>query len=288
MRRLIERQGADAVVAPSMRELPLQDNRAAFEFAEQLFAGRIDVSLFLTGVGTRVLLESLATRYERERIVAAISGTTVIVRGPKPVPLLREWGIAIDFRAAEPNTWREILDLFEPSQSGQVSSEAIGPDVRHTSPTPNSPAQQSRPLDVNQQTIAVQEYGKPNEEFYAALRARGATVLPVPVYAWGMPEETEPLQEAIRRCVDGQFDVLLFTSANQLANVLLVAESLSLKEQWTSAAAKCVIGSIGPTNSEALRAAGLPVDVEASPPKMGKLVQQTLQDAADILSAKRR
>jgi CarD family transcriptional regulator len=41
MRSLIERQGGVATIAPSMQEVPLDENPAALQFAEQLFAGEI-------------------------------------------------------------------------------------------------------------------------------------------------------------------------------------------------------------------------------------------------------
>lgn len=257
MRSLIERHGAKATVAPSMRELPLDDNPAVFAFGDELFAGRVDITVFFTGVGARAVLDCLETRFERQSIVDAINATTVVVRGPKPVVVLREWKIGIDHRAAEPNTWRELLDTFDD----------LAP--------------------LAGKTVALQEYGKPNVEFEAELKDRGANVLPVPVYRWALPEETGPLEAAIRDTIAGTFDVLMFTSAQQVEHVLQVAESVGLKEEWTNAARRCVIASIGPTNSEALAARGLPADLEAAPPKMGRLVQLIVQAGPEKLPAKR-
>src|SRR4026209_953578 len=58
------------ILAPAMAEVPLAQNVSAFEFADKLFQGQLPVVLFLTGVGTRALLEVLETRYAREEIVA--------------------------------------------------------------------------------------------------------------------------------------------------------------------------------------------------------------------------
>ena len=52
--------------------------------------------------------------------------------------------------------------------------------------------------------------------------------MPVPVYRWALPENLEPLKSAILETVGGEFDVLLFTSAQQLRNVLEVADQLRL------------------------------------------------------------
>ncbi len=53
IKTLIERFGGVPVTAPSMRELPLEDNRQALHFAQGLLAGDFDVVIFLTGVGVR-------------------------------------------------------------------------------------------------------------------------------------------------------------------------------------------------------------------------------------------
>ena len=40
MARLIEKQGGVPTLAPAMREVPLEDNLAAYDFADRLLAGR--------------------------------------------------------------------------------------------------------------------------------------------------------------------------------------------------------------------------------------------------------
>jgi len=248
MFKLIQRHGGVATVAPSMREIPIEENADAFGFADELFAGRIGVMVFLTGVGARGLLEVLQKTRSREEIVAALANGTVVVRGPKPLAVMREWGIRVDGRAPEPNTWHELFEMM--SKSNWIEG----------------------------QTIGVQEYGEPSTELYEALTEAGAKVIPVPVYKWGFPEDPGPLFAAVERTITGDFDVLMFTSANQVTNVLTAADQLDKKEDWKAAAKKCRIASIGPTASEKLRQEGLPVHVEASPPKMGPLVKAALAD----------
>lgn len=257
MRSLIERQGGIATVVPSLREAPLESNVVALAFAESLRSGQIDIVVFLTGIGARTLIEVVESHLGREPFLRALREVTVAVRGPKPVAVLREWGVPIAIRAPEPNTWRELVTALDASG------------------------------DLAGKRIAVQEYGRPNEEFYRELRNRGAIVEPIPVYRWVLPEDTAPLSAAIRDTIGDHFDVLLFTSAHQLECVLEVAEGLGLKTAWLEAARKCVIGSIGPTASETIREHGLPVDVEASPTRMGQLVRATVAAAPAILTAKR-
>lgn len=256
MRSLLERQGAIVTIAPSMREIPLDQNPEAFAFAEQLFAGQINIVLLLTGVGTKALAETLETRYERSAFLDALQKCTIVVRGPKPAAVLREWRVRIDHQVPEPNTWRELLALLD--EKAPVSGK----------------------------TVAVQEYGQPNPELYEGLTERQAKVVAVPVYRWSLPEDVGPLLAAIQATVAGAFDILMFTSAHQLRNVLEVAESASLRDKWLRAANRCVVASIGPTASETLEGAGLKPDIEPEHPKMGHLVLAAARFARDVLNRK--
>lgn len=258
MKSLIERNGGVATIAPSMREIPLDDNPAAFAFADELFAGKIDVTLFMTGVGATALVESLETRYSRTEIFAALEKSIIVVRGPKPTVVLRGWGVRIDHRAPEPNTWREVVGVFDSA------------------------------IPLKDRRVAVQEYGLPSVEMYRAFEARGASVLPVPVYRWALPIDTEPLRSAIQQTIKGEHDVVMFTSAQQLSNVQQIAEELGLRDEWRHAVNdRCVVASIGPTCTEALRADGLRVDLEPTHPNMGALVKETLQQSRSLKHSSR-
>jgi uroporphyrinogen-III synthase len=257
MKSLIERHGGIATIAPSMREIPLDDNPDAFAFARELLDQKIDVVLFMTGVGATALIEALETRFSRTEIFSALEKAVVVVRGPKPTAVLRSWGVRIDHRAPEPNTWREVLGVFDDS------------------------------IPLKDRRVAVQEYGLPSVELYGEFESRGATVLPVSVYRWALPLDVEPLKQSIQQTIEWQFDVLMFTSAQQLAHILKVAEQMGVRDEWLKAANQnCVIASIGPTATEALKAGGLRVDLEPSHPNMGTLVKETASQAKSLLEGR--
>ncbi|HYL38030.1 MAG TPA: uroporphyrinogen-III synthase [Bryobacteraceae bacterium] len=251
---LIRRAGGDPFVAPSMREAPIENNAEAFEFAERLFRGEFDMLILLTGVGARALEKVIATRYPRPSFVDALRKITIVARGPKPAAALREMQVAVTVNVPEPNTWREVLAAI-----------AGRPERR----------------------IAVQEYGKSNPELLAALRDRGAEVTPVRVYQWDLPEDTQPLREAIRRIVEGQADVAIFTTSIQLAHLFHVAAAAGLEDAVRAALGRMVIASIGPTTSEALEEFGLAPDIVPTHPKMGFLIKETAEQASAILERKR-
>jgi uroporphyrinogen-III synthase len=82
MAELIRRYGGEPVLAPSMREVALGENRAALDFLPELEAGKFDIVILLTGVGTRTLNQALLTRYPQDKIVAALQKTRLVARGP--------------------------------------------------------------------------------------------------------------------------------------------------------------------------------------------------------------
>ena len=154
----------------------------------------------------------------------------------------------------EPNTWRELLAATE-----------------------------GRP----ERRIAVQEYGRSNAELLAALRGRGAEVTAVRVYQWALPADPGPLREAVWRISSGEADVVLFTTAIQAVHLFRIAAETALEEPLREGLSRAVVASIGPTTSEMLEEYGVPADLEPSHPKMGFLVKETAERAAQILERKR-
>jgi uroporphyrinogen-III synthase len=255
MAELIRKQGGEPVLAPSMREAPLERNEAVFQFAERLFAGEFDMMILLTGVGTRLLHQTIATRYPAERFGEALRRITVVARGPKPTAVLRGLDVPVTIAVPEPNTWHELLAAIR---------------------------------DRPERRIAVQEYGRPNTELLDALRQRGAEVTTVRVYQWDLPEDTGPLQAAARLLAAGKIQVALFTTSIQIEHLLRIAGETRIEADVLAGLRGAVVASIGPTTSEALEEAGVHPDMEPSHPKMGFLVQETAQRAEEILRVKKR
>src|SRR5713226_9118427 len=119
--KLIRTQGGIPFVAPSMREVPLDHNPQALDFARRLFRGEFDMVILLTGVGARYLNQVIETRWPASAFADALRRVAVVVRGPKPMAVMREWGVPVAVMVPEPNTWREILTALEDRQIGRAS-----------------------------------------------------------------------------------------------------------------------------------------------------------------------
>jgi uroporphyrinogen-III synthase len=240
MESLILRQGGIPFIAPSVKERALDDHASAIRFVEQLEAGAFDMVVFMTGVGLAFLRDVVATQVPVERLVAALRRVTIVARGPKPIVVLRTLQLPVHIAIPEPNTWREI-----------VAAIAARPERR----------------------IAVQEYGRPNVEMNAALAALGATVTPIALYRWELPDDTGPLRQAALGLAKGNFDVVLFTSSVQLDHLLEVAQGLGLEHEVLSAlSGRVMVGSIGPVTNQALAARGVTAQIVPKTAKLGALV----------------
>jgi uroporphyrinogen-III synthase len=260
MAKLIESYGGRAIVAPSMREVPLETNAEALGFARALAAGGFDTVIFLTGVGTRALAKVVETAYPLEKFVEALRSVAVVARGPKPVAALKELGVPVLVAVPEPNTWRDLLRTLDEKHD-------VAPLAGHR--------------------VAVQEYGASNPELLAGLAARGAQVTRVPVYQWALPEDTAPLRAAVEAITRGEIDLALFTTSIQVAHLLKIAREMSREEEVRRAFSRILVGSIGPITSEELREQGFAADFEPSHPKMGILVNEAAQRAKELLDKKR-
>jgi uroporphyrinogen-III synthase len=257
---LIMNYGGMPVVAPSVREVPLESNHQALTFAKDLIEQRFGMVVLMTGVGVRLLIEVVEPGFGRETFVHALARTRIVARGPKPVAALRELGLTPWATVPSPNTWRELLATLD-ARMGEVPLEGM--------------------------RVAVHEYGRANPDLAQGLAARGAAVTTVPIYKWSMPEDVAPLRSAVQAIVAGDIEVLILTAGIQLVHLLRVAAEMGLETAVREGLERTVVASIGPMTSEELRRQGLPVDFEPSHPKMGSLVREVAEQCETLLRMKR-
>jgi len=235
---LIARRGGVPVHAPALAELPDLDDRAIAALVESFAAKPPRLVIFQTGVGTRALFAATDKLGVTDDFLKVLSNAEVAARGPKPTGALRSRGVRIDHSAADPYTSRELLEAI----SG---------------------------VSLQKQRVVIQRHGTANLELDQALAARGASVAEIPVYRWSLPADTRPLENLVASLGRGEIDAVAVTNAEQVRNLFSVSrEKNSLRDSLN----RTVVASIGPVASAALREAGVKVSVEASPPKLGPLL----------------
>ena len=257
--KLIRTYGGEPLTAPAMREVPIETNDAIFDFAEALMRGAYDMVVFTTGVGVRALVKAVSARYDREEFLAALRRVRVAARGPKSSSALRELSIPVTFVAPEPFTWRALLTSIEAKLGDALTG----------------------------MNIAVQEYGASNPELLTALTDRNISITRLIVYRWELPENVQPLREAVLALAHGHVDLVLFMNIGQVAHLFLIAERMGYVEALHEGLRSTVIASIGPSTTEGLSLYNLVPDYEPSQSKMGILVNELAIHGRRLLAEKR-
>ena len=257
--KLIRTYSGEPFVVPAMREVKLESNHQAFAFADLLLKGEIDIVLFFTGVGVRALLEIVETKYDREAFLEALRATRIVTRGTKPEAALRGLKIKSVATAQEPSTWHEVLGVMDSTFGEELKSLRV----------------------------AVQEYGASNPELLAELTERSASVMKVPVYQWALPHDLKPLRECVHSIIHAGIDVILFTTAVQVIHLMMVAQEMDCVPDLIRGFRSVAVISVGPTTTAELLHYGITPDFEPSRPKLGFLVNEAAQYAAQVLKQKR-
>ena len=239
--RLIRNLGGVPYPAPAVREVPRADRAPALAALVRICRDEVAVVIFLTGVGTRALLDLAAQAGQREALLTALGRVLVVARGPKPVAALRAAGVRID------------VVPREPTSAGVLEALAAH--------------------DLRGKTVAVQLYGDENPKLVEGLVARGAAVLEIPLYAWALPEDEQPLVGLIEALTAGGIDVIAFTSSPQVVHLFAVAGRLGRADAVAAALRERVlVAALGPVCEASLRERGVVPEIRPDKGTMGALV----------------
>jgi uroporphyrinogen-III synthase len=245
--QMIERAGGRVYLAPTLREVPVEDDAPIRAWIERLTEDRFAAVIFLTGVGCRILLEWAEPRGLLPSIQAALARTRVVARGPKPVQVLRQRGVRVDFVPPEPNTSEELLDGL---RSWDLAGRAVG----------------------------LQLYGGTTPYLTmlrSGLATLGARVDEVAPYHWEGPADDRPVRELIARCVAGEIDALAVFSSSQIHNLFAIAEEYHQGEALRHALndPHVLVAAVGPVTAQAIAEHDVKVDLQPEHPKMGHLLK---------------
>src|SRR5688572_3092546 len=124
---LFERFGAKVHACAMLEEKPVENREELQEFIRHTVQGNLDMMIFLTGVGARFLVTEAESMGMKEEFIRGLNNITVVVRGPKPVSALRQFGVRIDVIPTIPTTEGVIEALKEKDlQSRRVGVQLYG------------------------------------------------------------------------------------------------------------------------------------------------------------------
>ena len=241
MADLVRKYGGTPFSAPALSEIPDVDPAHIEELIRGWRTAPPDVFVFQTGVGTRALFAATDSLALTPTFLQLLDSATVVVRGPKPTGALRARNVHIDLSAKDPFTTHEVLVELDTTA-------------------------------IRGRRVVVQRYGETNVELQEALANRGAEVIEIATYRWGLPQDTTPLLRLIEKLGRDEIDLVAFTSASQATNLFTVARQNDAETALGQSLARTRVASIGPVCSAALRKHGVRIDMEAQPPKLGPLI----------------
>lgn len=255
--KLIEYHNGIAHIAKSVIEIPYTNSKEIEELCKKLKNNEIDIIIFLTGFGTKLLIENLEKRLGTKPTKRLLSKTTVIGRGIKSRSVLRNFGITPFYSKPVPNTWQEIVKVLADKNL------------------------------LKNKNVAIQEYSKKNNNLVKNLKANGAGVLSIPVYKSALPSDTSSLETLVNLMIIREIDICLFVSSQQVTNIFRFAKKLNKNDQLLKSFKNVVIGSVGSNTTLALSSHGLIADYEPEISRMGNLVREIARRSEYLLSKKR-
>lgn len=239
--KLFERLGAKLHICPLMEERPVENRGELQEFVRRITSGSLDMMVFLTGVGARLLLAEAESMGSKPDVLAALQKMTIVARGPKPVTALHQAGIKVD------------ITPKVPTSAGII--ETLGA------------------IDLRGKRVGVQLYGVPNPELCSALVSQGADIQTVQVYNYGSASDRTAINALVEKLLEREIDVIPFTSAFQAHFLFEAATGLGNALALTNCLnSGSVVASIGEVTTRALGEHGVVPKILPKEPKMASLV----------------
>ncbi|WP_343600304.1 uroporphyrinogen-III synthase [Mycobacterium sp.] len=228
---LLRRQGATVCAAAAIRKIALPDDDQLRRHTEELIARPPDILIATTGTGFRGWIAAAQGWRLANALIAALSGSLIVSRGPKATGALR----AVTLRerwTPQSESSREVLHyLLKAGVAGQ--------------------------------RIALQLHGATEEwdplpEFIDELRSAGADLVPIRVYRWA-PAPPGEFDRLVAHIAQRYVDAVSFTSAPAVAATLQRARDLDIEGQLLDALRADVCSMcVGPVTAQPLARLGIP------------------------------
>jgi uroporphyrinogen-III synthase len=250
---LLERRGAQVMVGPSIRTLPLGPEHGVRAATEELLGGPPALVIANTGIGVRGWLAYAESWGCEEHLLATLGRARIAARGPKAVGALTTAGLPVWYQEGS-ETMDGLLDhLIEAGVAGT-------------------------------RIAFIQDGGNATADVQRLERA-GASVVTVPVYRWTVPEDDRPAWRLVEAICDGRVDAVTFTAAPALRNLFTLAGQRGADDILRKALNGPVVAACqGPVCAHAAVTLGIEDPLVPERARLGALVQRLTAE----LSAARR
>ncbi len=245
---LLTRLGATVVHGPVIRTESVTDRIALLDAARSLVEQRPDVVILTTAVGVRAWLTEADSVEMGDELLDVLSGPVVLARGRSVSGVAMAAGLDVTWTAPT-GRFAELLAHLESEKFN-----GLKPGTR----------------------IAVQLDGSGDltmAEMVTAV-APGLDVVPVPVYRWELPEDTQPAHRVIASVIDGTVDAVTFTSPPAVRNFVNLAEQMDALDAVKAALndATVLAVAVGPATADCLTSLGVTSPYSPRSTRLGAMV----------------
>jgi uroporphyrinogen III methyltransferase / synthase len=256
--------GAEAVELPSIRIEPRIESEEARRAVERIGEGEYALICVTSPNGAHLLFEALAAAGLDARVFGSAKDKQVKGEEARPTDKIERGTGAAGTIASEAGT---TIAAIGPGTARALAEHGVIADIVPERFVAEALVEALSGVEVEGQRVLVARAAEARDVLPDALRERGAEVEVVALYE---TVREEPSAEAVEAAQSA--DYVTFTSSSTVTNLV---EALGGR---FPAAARIV--SIGPITSEAARAAGLTVHVEAERHDIDGLIDALLADAA--------
>jgi uroporphyrinogen-III synthase len=240
---LLGRRGASVLHGPTIKTLCLAFDNDLRRATVDLVAAPPDYLVATTGIGVRAWLDTASAWGIGDELVAALSRSRIVARGPKAAAALEAGGLTVWASAATEQMDEVATVLVDEGLAGR--------------------------------RVAIQEYGSAVPGFAGGLRDRGATVVEVAVYRWRLPDRIDGARRLVDAACEGRLDAVTFTSAPALHNLFTIAGTRGAADDLRRAFndGGVVAACVGPVCAEGAREEGVEAPLAPARGRLGLLVR---------------
>lgn len=247
---LLRRRGARVVHGPTVVTEPLGPADVVVPATRLAIAHRPQVVVLTTSLGVRSWIDAAESAGLAEELVCTLGAAELVVaRGPKARGAAATLGLEVHWEAPDARASQIAGYLMERVAGRRVVVQRDGDEIPHMANT---------------------------------LARAGADVVDVPVYRWTLPVDPEPARRLIRQVIDGSIDVLTFTSAASVANLVTLAEQAGVVDDLRRATREVLLVAVGLVTAEAVRRHGFGEAIAPDRPRLGAMTHLVAARGRDL------
>ena len=180
-------------------------NRDHADFANRVLTGDMDTVVFVTGAGTRAIIESALQTAPRQRFLDGLSDIRTVAGSTAAMQVLQEFGIRSTVSVAGSG---EKIGSNDPADLAVWRQILIAVDRQGSS--------------VNQ-NIALEKTAD-QSSLIAGLESRGARLTPLSAFSVQVPDNPSAAIDLFERIDAGEYHGLIFCDAVSTARFVFLAE----------------------------------------------------------------